>query len=201
MKRTIATILAVMLLATAAYAAVNVRAEYEGFGLVEVDFSRDVSWQDPKITITDALGAEYTTELVKMDDDDIKFRINNIVEDQTYNISIDGIRDEKTVNCEVYAASLKSNMIRETDYDADDRELDIEFAAKVSFDPGCEVTVTDAAGKQYGCTIIEKDWDGIEVRVDGLTRGETYTVSVSGVIASDSGTAETYSREFKAKDR
>lgn len=201
MKKMIAVILTIMVFATAAaYAAINVRAEYEGFGLMEVDFSRDVRWQDPQIAVTDAFGGSYTAELVKLDDDDIKFRVGNIIEDQVYNISISGIQGEETVNCEVYAASLKSNMIREVDYDADDRELDIEFAGKVSYDANCTVTVTDAAGKQYNCTIIEKDRDSIEVWADGLTRGKTYTVTVSGVIAADSGAAETYSREFVARD-
>ena len=201
MKKMIAVILTIMVFATAAaYAAINVRAEYEGFGLMEVDFSRDVRWQDPQIAVTDAFGGSYTAELVKLDDDDIKFRVGNIIEDQVYNISISGIQGEETVNCEVYAASLKSNMIREVEYDADDRELDIEFAGKVSYEANCEVMVTDAAGKQYNCTIIEKDRDSIEVWADGLTRGETYTVTVSGVIAADSSAAETYSREFVARD-
>jgi len=200
MKKMIAVILAAMMLVSAAaFAAVNVRAEYEGFGLVEVDFSRDVGWQDPQIVVTDAFGAGYATELVKLDDDDIKFRVENIVEDQVYTVSITGIRGEDFVTCEVYAASLKSNMIREVEYDGEDRELDIEFAGKVSFEAGCAVTVIDGAGAQYDCTIREKDRDSIEVRVKGLTRGETYTVTVSGVIAADGGVAETYSREFVAR--
>lgn len=204
MKKLFAVLLSLVLLVAVASVAGatstnSMTVEYEGFGYAEADFAQDVRWQDAQVTVTDAEGNTYETRIVKMDDDDLTFYVEDIVEDQVYTCTISGIQGESALTAEFYAASAKSTMIKEVEYDAEDRELDIEFTLNVQYQDSV-VTVTDAAGNEYVATILDRDHDSIETRVDGLVLGETYVVSVSGVLADGSETAETYVREFIAQD-
>lgn len=203
MKKLTAVLMAVaMMLTVAAQAAQIEKTEYEGFGYVEVDFINDVRYTgDVQVTVTDVAGTNYTATVQKMDDDDLTFKVDNIVEDQVYNYTISGIEGDAALSGEFYASALKSSMIEKVEYDANDRELDIEFNMDVSYDANSTVTVTDAAGSEYAATILEKDSDSIEVRVEGLTPGETYTVTITGIAKAGENTFETYSREFVAIDR
>ena len=203
MKKMMAVLMAVaMMLAVAAQAAEIEKAEYEGFGYVEVDFINDVRYTgNVQVTVTDVAGTNFTATVQKMDDDDLTFKVDNIVEDQVYNYTISGIEGDAALSGEFYASALKSSMIEKVEYDADDRELDIDFNMDVRYDANSTVTVTDAAGNEYATTILEKDEDSIEARVEGLTQGETYTVTVTGVAKAGENTFETYSREFVAIDR
>lgn len=203
MKKMMAVLMAVaMMLAVAAQAAEIEKAEYEGFGYVEVDFINDVRYTgDVQVTVTDVAGTNFTATVQKMDDDDLTFKVDDIVEDQVYNYTISGIEGDAALSGEFYASALKSSMIEKVEYDADDRELDIDFNMDVRYDENSTVTVTDAAGNEYATTILEKDEDSIEARVEGLTQGETYTVTVTGVAKAGENTFETYSREFVAIDR
>lgn len=191
-----------MMLMVAAQAAQIEKTEYEGFGYVEVDFINDVRYTgDVQVTVTDVAGTNYTATVQKMDDDDLTFKVDNIVEDQVYNYTISGIEGDAALSGEFYASALKSSMIEKVEYDVNDRELDIDFNMDVRYDENSTVTVTDAAGSEYATTILEKDSDSIEARVEGLTPGETYTITITGIAKAGENTFETYSREFVAIDR
>lgn len=195
MKKVLTIILSALILTSViagAHALTTAFAEYEGFGIVELDLNQNVSWTEPVVTVTDPNGDTFEAQVLKYDRNDVDFWVPNIVEDQVYTCSVSGIEGGETINCEFYASSLRSTMIRSVDYDAEDRELDIEFAI--------DVTVTDADGTLYETKILERDDDSLEVRVKGLTRGATYTVSVSGVKGRNMDTFETYSLEFVARD-
>ena len=159
MKKMMAVLMAVaMMLAVAAQAAEIEKAEYEGFGYVEVDFINDVRYTgDVQVTVTDVAGTNFTATVQKMDDDDLTFKVDDIVEDQVYNYTISGIEGDAALSGEFYASALKSSMIEKVEYDADDRELDIDFNMDVRYDANSTVTVTDAAGNEYATTILEKD--------------------------------------------
>ena len=203
MKKLTAVLMAVaMMLMVAAQAAQIEKTEYEGFGYVEVDFINDVRYTgDVQVTVTDVAGTHYTATVQKMDDDDLTFKEDNIVEDQVYNYTISGIEGDAALSGEFYASALKSSMIEKVEYDVNDRELDIDFNMDVRYDENSTVTVTDAAGSEYATTILEKDSDSIEARVEGLTPGETYTITITGIAKAGENTFETYSREFVAIDR
>jgi len=61
------------------------------------------------------------------------------------------------------------------------------------------VTVTSADGTALNAVITERDDDSIEVRVDGISRGDDYTVTVSGVGEAGSGIFGTVQRTFTAR--
>ncbi len=71
--------------------------------------------------------------------------------------------------------------IETVEYEADDREVEIDFIGRVEFDMNCTVTVTDAMGNTYNAQIVKMDSDSLDAYVEGLNWGETYTVLVTGV--------------------
>ena len=89
--------------------------------------------------------------------------------------------------------------IKEVEYERKDRELEIEFSRRVQFKKP-RVVVKNAKGKALKVKILEKDRDGIEVRVKGMKLGRRYTVKVSGVRAVGSKTYTSVSKKFIAVD-
>lgn len=202
MKKVLAIVLAALIVACAAASAqslLNARAEYEGFGLVELDLNQNVTWAEPQVEVTDAEGNTLDAQVYKYDRDDVDFWIPDLTDDQVYTGTLSGAENGETASFEFYASSVLSTMIRSVEYDAEDRELDIDFAMDVQYESPV-VTVTDANGNVYEGRILERDNDSLEVRVKGLTRGSTYTVSVSGVKGQTFDTFETYATEFVAID-
>ena len=70
--------------------------DYEGKGVVDVEFRSNVNWNAPKVTVTDASGKKYTAVIIKKDNDDISFRINNFKTGTKYNFAISGVKKAGT---------------------------------------------------------------------------------------------------------
>ena len=192
--------------AVPAFAAPKIRkAEYEGKGRVEVDFNSKVSYKNVKVTVKDNKGAGYSTKINEKDNDDLTFTINNFKTGRTYTYTISGVKKsgEKSygnVTGKVtIPAPATTPKVKEVDYDKNDREVEFEFASRVQW-KGAKVTITDGS-KNYVTRIIEKDGDGIEVKVSKLTPGKKYTYKISGVSVKDAGSFKTISGTFVARDR
>ena len=111
--------------------------------------------------------------------------VANIAEGMDYSFSVNGVRsgysgEYGSVTDSFYVPGAGELVIREVDYDADDRELEVEFNGRVSYGE-LKVEVTDESGASYEVRLREKDGDSVEVYVEGLNRGGEYTVTVSGV--------------------
>lgn len=73
--------------------------------------------------------------------------------------------------------------VKEVEFDFEEWEennLKIEFYTKVRY-KNPAVSVTDETGKAYDAEITEKDWDELELWVDGLSSDHTYTIIISGI--------------------
>jgi len=169
------------------------RTEYEGNGVVEVDFIVDVRYQDLRLAVSDSAGNAVVAEIINVDDDDIKFRIENPVPGETYDFSFSGIRTRRMKEEINASGSVRIPLegevtVRRVEYD-NDGEIEISFfgAADLS---NAAATVTSALGESYEVVITERERDGVEGRVKGLEYGGIYTLTVSGVGANGDLTAE-----------
>lgn len=186
MKKLTAILLTALILALPALAATPVveRVEYEGNGFIEIDFERDVSYENPTVTVRDAAGAEYAVTVYERDDDDLTFRAEGLQPGGTYDITVDGIRTGdgafESITTPITLPEKGVPAIQKIEYDRGDSELDIEFVENVDFS-NVVVEVTGADGQAYETRLIETDNDGLEVWVNGLTAGETYIAKVTGV--------------------
>ena len=178
---------------------------YEGFGFVEVDFLQDVNYENPTVTVTDASGAPVTAAIVQLDDDDLTFQITDFAADAAYNFTISGVRVGRNGSYTSVSGSFTvppegAAVIKKVEYDRDDREIDIEFAALVQYEnPTVQVIAAD--GTPINATIYEWDEDSIEARLESpLNLGSEYMVTVTGVRAAQDTAFGTASLTFTAYD-
>ena len=171
---------------------------YEGFGFVEVDFLQDVNYENPTVAVTDASGAPVTAAIVQLDDDDLAFQITDFAADAAYNFTISGVRVGR--NGSYTSVSDSFTVPPKVEYDRDDREIDIEFAALVQYEnPTVQVIAAD--GTPINATIYEWDEDSIEARLESpLNLGSEYMVTVTGVRAAQDTAFGSASLTFTAYD-
>lgn len=208
MKKYIAILLALSVVLAAsvpAFAAeVSIRkVEYEGAGRVEVDFDGYVQYENVEVIVNDDSGKNYLTEIRELDGDDLSFKVSDIAAGQSYSFVISGVRSGKTGSYASVQGSFevppaKTLAIRSLDYDREDRELEIDFNARVQYED-LKVLVKDASGQSYSVKVRDMDDDSVEVRVSGLKRGESYSVEVSGVRADGMNDIDIVSGNFEVR--
>ena len=178
------------------------KVQYEGNGIVEVDFRQRVSYKNAKVVVKDSTGKVYATKIIEKDNDDLDFRALNLKSNTKYTFTISGVKVGKAKKYGSLSGTFKTPSkdlaIKKVDCDVKDKELEIEFSTKVQY-KNLKVTVKDSKGKTYTCRITDRDSDEIEVRVQGLKRGTTYTVTVSGVRLKGKTQYQTITKTFKAR--
>lgn len=206
MKKLLAFVLAALLLAAVpAFAAEPSikRVEYEGAGHVDVDFVWDVEYMNASLSVQDEDGAAYAATIWELDEDDLTFGVEGVVPGKNYSFTLSGVRSGFTGDFTSVSGSFSvpeegKVVISKTDYDADDRELEIEFAGRVEFENPV-VTLTDEAGNAYENRVSDWDKDSLELRVSGLKRGTEYRLHISGVRAADAAETMEVSGSFTAR--
>lgn len=207
LKRIIALCMAVMLLTVSVPAMAETpkvkKTEYEGSGYVEVDFKKSVQYKNAKVRVKDANGKEYSVSIREKDSDDITFKVSGVEAGKTYAYQISGIRSGKkgsyvAITGKFTVPDPNKVTIKEVDYDKGDKELEVEFKNKVKY-KNLKVTVKNSSGKKFTTKILDKESDGLELSVKGLTYGKKYTITVSGVSSGKTADYTTVSKTFTAK--
>jgi len=206
-KRIVAMLLAALMLALCAIPAMAAapkvkKAEYEGIGVVEVDFTtRNARYKSAKVVVKDSAGKKLTARILEKDSDNISFRVSGLKAGKKYTYTISGVRAGKTGSYGKVKGSFKtpSNKlaIQKVKYDSHDRDLEVEFATKVQY-KSLKVTVKDANDNALTVSGLEKGSDDLEMTVKGMTRGKTYTITVSGVRVKGTGSYTSVSKTFTA---
>ena len=206
-KRMTAMLLVSVLLVLCAVPALAVapkveKTEYEGNGVVEVDFSASkVTYKNPAVAVKDADGRKLTAKITHKDDDDLTFKVSGIKAGTRYTYTITGVRKGSSGTYGKVKGSFttpsEKPAITKVKYDKADKELEIDFATKVQF-KNLKVTVKDKAGNKLTVKKIEKGDDDLEVRVAGMKKGGKYTVTVSGVRVKGVGKYIKVSKSFVA---
>ena len=93
MKKGIVVLLALMLMTVSAMAETSIveKIHYEGRGFIEVEFVRDVRYQDPAVTLRDQDGVEYPATIVEQDEADRALFIEDLPGGVTYDLTPAGI--------------------------------------------------------------------------------------------------------------
>lgn len=207
-KRMISLVLAlamILSLSVSVMAATPVieKTKYEGRGYVEVEFTKKVQYKNLKVTVKNSSGTKMTTTIVEKDDDELTFKVKNLKAGSKYTYSISGIRTGKSGSYQTVKGSFTvpkwDPLFKEIDYDAGDRDLDIDFAKRVQY-KNLKITLKDSAGKTIKCRVVDKDAREIELSVTGgLKVGKTYTLTISGIRQGSSGSYGTITAKFTAR--
>lgn len=199
----LAAVLLVLSAAEALASAPHVsKTDYEGNGVVEVDFSsRRVQYKNARVVVKDAAGNRLAAKILEKDNDDISFRVTGFKAGAKYTYTISGVRAGKSGSYGTVKGSFRTPAdtpeIKKVEYDRRDRELEVEFATRVQF-KGLKVVVKDADGNTLKTGKPEKGTDDVEVKVRGMNPGQKYTVTVSGVRVKGKGGYITVSKTFTA---
>ena len=180
------------------------KTEFEGNGIIDVDFKKDVQYKNVRVKVKDSSGKSCTVKIVDKDEDSISFYVKNLLPGKKYTYTISGVRAGKSGSYKSVKGSFTTPTvalaIKDIDYDRSDGELDIDFVARVQY-KNAAVIIVNAAGEQKAAKILKKKSDEIKVSVKGLTYGETYGVIVSGVrLKGTSGSYGNVTGTFKAVD-
>ncbi len=209
MKKLLTAILLVALFAFAATAVAETpvieKLEYEGNGYLELDFQRDVEYQNLSVSVKNAANEEFPVTVVEQDDDDLTIRVDNLEKGQSYTVAVSGIRsgasgEFETVTAEIALPEEGMPAIESVEYDRKDGEVEIDFMEHVEY-KDLAVEITDLNGNTYEASVKESDSDSIELRTSGLVDGENYLLKVSGVSLKGLNNYLTVSQEFTAVDR
>lgn len=206
-RRFVAMLLAVMLLVMCTVTAMaetpSIRkVEYEGNGVVEVDFSsNNVKYKNAMVAVKDSIGNTVTAKILEKDNDDIVFKVKGLKANSKYTFAISGVRKGNSGSYGTVTGSFRtpsgSLEIRKVKYDAGDRELEVEFTTKVQFKK-LRVTVVDSNGNKLTVKNVKKGSDDVEMKVAGMKRGNRYKVTVSGVRVKGNGSYTSISKIFTA---
>lgn len=205
MKKLIAVLLVALLVASVPVFAAqndNIRVQYDGYGRVEVDFRKNVRYNEVKVEVKDSSGASVPAAVLDLDEDDLDFVVESLVPGEVYSFTITGVNyllsgDAVPAEGSFRVPAEGEITVKKVDYDRDDRELEVEFAGKVEYEE-LQVIVEDANGKAYDVQIRERDRDSVEVRVSGLDRGTEYSVTVSGLRLPDFANTVSVTEKFVA---
>lgn len=203
----VCTLMVMMFVAAAAVPALaspKIReAEYEGSGRVEVEFKTDVKYKNVKVKVTDSKGKTYSTKILNRDEDDLTFEIKNYKKGVTYKYTITGVKQKNEKNYGQVSgkvaipASGTAPKTKKIEYDRRDNEVDFDFTTAVQW-KSPKVTISDGKNN-YVVKILEKDNDGIEVRVKKLKKGAKYTYRITGVRVRGNKEYKTITGTFIAK--
>lgn len=185
---TVSILAGTLLFPTAAWAATKAsiqKTTYDGNGIVEIDFSRDVQYKNPKVTVKDSSGRTYKTSIRDKDEDDLEFSIKGFAKGKTYSYTISGIKgcgDSKYGNMSgkvsIPGASAKA-CIAKAKYDKNGI-IEIDFKTKVEYE-NAKIVVRDSKGKAYTASILDKDEDDLEFKIKNYKAGAAYTYTISGI--------------------
>lgn len=173
---------------------------------IEIDFSSRIKLKsNAKVTVKDSTGKSYKAYIEDDDSNEIDIDVANLKANRKYTVTITGIKKSNaskygtlTVTFSIPKAS--TNLVKDVDYDADDKEVSFEFKNNVSY-KNAKVVITNTSNtKTYTTRIVEKDSDEITARVSGLKRGSTYKYKITGVTDKATKSSKTLSGTFKAVD-
>ena len=207
MKRSLSLLLAVLLLTLCAVpalaAAPKVQStEYEGNGIVEVDFTTDnVRYKGAKVVVKDAAGKKLTATIREKDSDSITFKVKGVKAGKKYSYTISGVRKGNSGSYGnvkgTFTVPSGKLAIKEIVFDPAYDSLEVEFTTPVQF-KNLKVTIEDENGDRLPVTNLETFPDELEMDVEGMEDGETYTITISGVRVKGKGSYTSVSQRFMA---
>lgn len=132
--------------------------EYLGSGKVEVEFTRDVRYSSPSVSVKDSSGKYYSASIYYKDSDEVKFKIKNYKAGKTYKYTIKKVRVAGTssygnvygsvkipssviggsraiqiaVNDAAKKYGIRTSSVWDRDYDSEGGVYEVDFKAKKS---------------------------------------------------------------------
>ncbi|BBF43725.1 hypothetical protein lbkm_2413 [Lachnospiraceae bacterium KM106-2] len=173
---------------------------------IEIDFSSKIRLKSSaKATVKDSSNKTYKTYIEDRDNNEIDLDVSNLKAGKKYTVTITGIKKSSaskygTLTLTFSIPKASTALVKEVDYDIDDKEVTFDFRRNVSYKNAKVIITNTSSTKTYTTKITEKDNDELSVRVSGLTKGNTYKYKITGVTDKSTGSSKTLSGTFRAVD-
>ena len=101
-KRIVSLLLVVLLLTVSAVPALATapkvkKVEYDGNGVVDVDFTtKNVRYKNAKVVVKDSSGKKLTARIIEKDNDEVSFKATGVKAGKKYTFTISGVRAGKS---------------------------------------------------------------------------------------------------------
>ena len=188
--------------------AIKAKATCTAAGKVNISFSQTVEWgEDAAAVLADADGKETTVTIDKKGKRTAVIRGEGMVKGQNYTVTISGIRTEGTTEytsatCAFTAKKLKGNckaekITKKVSVKANNTII-VKCNGSVQL-KDATVTVKDNEQKSYDAKIVGKSKGNIKVKVSGLKKGMSYTVTITGVKTKNELNYSSVTTTFVAK--
>lgn len=115
--------------------------------------------------------------------------------DAVYAVEMKAAKPDKATHAKTKAAAQKAGKVTCTS----SGRINISFKSKVTYTNAVSAAVRDADGNQTECKIVKKNKKLMTVSAAGLVQGQTYTVTIEGILGKDSSEAVTVEKTFIAK--
>lgn len=174
---------------------------------IEITFSSNIKLKkSAKASVKDSSGKTYKTYIEDYDKNEIDLDVSNLKSDKKYTVTISGIKKSNaseygTVTVKFTIPKATKNLVKEIDYDVEDKEVSFEFSNNVSY-KNVKVIITNTSNtKTYTTKITEKDKDELTVKVSGLKKGSKYKYTITGVTNKANNSTKKLTGTFTAVDR
>lgn len=171
---------------------------------IEIDFTTKIKLKSTaSASVIDDSGKTYKTNIEESDSNEIDLDVANLKAGKSYTVTVTGIKKANaseygTITIKFSIPKESTDLVKEVDFDNEDDEVSFDFSKNVKYN-NPKVTITDESGsKTYEATIIEEENDELSVSVKGLTKGDTYKYSITGVTDNTSDSSKTLTGTFVA---
>lgn len=177
-------------------------------GKIDILFQRTVVYSgDLKVTVTDADKKAVAATVISKNCKRMKVQLTGLVKDKKYTVAITGIKvkGEKafTSVCKCFVPKSLKTKIKVCKFRNRFRAckclgLTVKCNQKVYL-KDATVTVKDAAGNTLKAKLIKRCNKNIYIRVYGLKRKTTYTVTITGIKTKSESNYGSVTTTFKTK--
>lgn len=155
-------------------------------GKVNVSFRGKVTYTDSlKVTIVDEEGKVIECKIAKKNKALMSVKATGLVKGQKYTITIEGVlaknvEEPATITKTFVAKGMKTTCKVKTAKVIGKKFVNIKTSAPAYYKDAV-VTVKDSDGNVCEAKIIKKSRSSIKVQINGMKKGNSYTVTITGI--------------------
>ncbi len=170
--------------------ALKAKATCTAAGKINVSFSGAVEWsEDAAAALIDEEQKEITVSIAKKANRSVVVKGSGMVKGKPYTLSISGVKAKGAAEFGTVTAAFKAKKLKSS-CKAKKISKKVAVKSKNTIIVKCKgqvqtkdvtVEVLDEADNRYDAAVTGKSKGNIKVKVSGLKKGKTYTITINGV--------------------
>lgn len=155
-------------------------------GKLNVSFKQKAGYTNElKATSTDAEGKEIPCKISKKKNKLMSVSVSGLVKGETYTLTIDGVMGigstEAAAITKTFTAKGMKTKCRIGNASVAGKKFIVLKMNGAAYYKDATVTVKDSAGNDCAAKIVKKAKGNVKVQIEGMKRGETYTITIQGI--------------------